>query len=127
MKGFLFYVYQPLVLPDPVLDGDAESMKKTMVDGNALLRDMEPFIMSDIDPVKYPVNVTSGNVAAWKFTDDAGNIRIAVISLSPGDNAAEIELPAGMVPSWGNAKVEGSKAVFAKKNIGCELFVVPRH
>jgi hypothetical protein len=126
MKGFLFYVYQPLVLPDPVLDGDAESMKKTMVDGNALLRDMEPFIMSDTEPVKYPVNVTSGKVAAWKFTDDAGNVRIAVISLSPGDNAAELELPMGLVPSWGNAKLEGGKAVFTKRNIGCELFVAPR-
>ena len=100
---------------------------KIMKNGNAVLRYMEPFILSNNEPQKLPVTVKSGKVAAWKFTDDEGNVRIAVISLAPGDNVAELELPKRLSPIWGNAKVEGNKAVFTKKNIGCELFVAPKN
>lgn len=128
MKAFIFYDYQPLLANKPALDGvDAKTVMKVMKHGNAVLRYMEPFILSDREPQKLPVTVKSGKVAAWKFTDDAGNVRIAVISLAPGDNAAELELPKGLSPIWGNAKVSGGKAVFRKRNIGCELFVAPKH
>ena len=127
MRAFIFYTYQPLLENKPELDGaDANTVMKVMKNGNAVLRYMEPFILSDNEPQKLPITVKSGKVAAWKFTDDAGNVRIAVISLAPGDNVAELELPKGLSPIWGNAKVNGGKAVFQKRNIGCELFVAPK-
>ncbi len=128
MKAFIFYTYHPLIENNPAIDGtDAKTVIKIMKNGNAVLRYMEPFILSDNEPQKLPVTVKSGKVAAWKFTDDAGNVRIAVISLAPGDNVAELALPKRLSPIWGNAKVEGNKAVFTKKNIGCELFVAPKN
>ncbi|MBQ9445881.1 MAG: hypothetical protein IJU61_04760 [Victivallales bacterium] len=128
MKAFIFFDYHPLLTNDPALDGaDANAVMKIIKNGNAVLRYMEPFILSDNEPQKFPVTVKSGEVVAWKFTDDADNVRIAVISLAPGDNVAELVLPKGLSPIWGNAKVNGGKAVFQKRNIGCELFVAPKN
>ena len=127
MKAFIFYSSQPLLENNPTLDGvDAKTVMKVMKDGNEALRCMEPFILSDHEPQKFPVTVISGQVAAWKFTDDAGNVRIAVIALAPGANVAELELPKGLSPIWGNAEVNDGKAVFRRENIGCELFAAPK-
>lgn len=125
MKAFIFYVYQPLCLPDPVLDGDAENMRGIIRAGNTLLKDMEKFILSDHSPEKLPVKVTSGKVSAWRFHDDSGRTCIAVVSLVPGHSAAELEMPDVQSSAWGKTVKVNGKWRFEANGIDCDLLTCP--
>ena len=128
-KGFVFYTYTPSYTESgrmlPEYDGNEKDVFPIIKAGNDLLHELEPYIMSDVEPEKLDVNTLAGKVEAWKFTDDQDNVKIAVVSMLPGSNEAEFELDGKGQAKFGNAKEQNGKWRFSVRNINCEVITIP--
>jgi hypothetical protein len=102
-RGFIFYNYSGLLFEIPEA---GETFDKRWAEAERItqmLRDLEPFLLSDLEPYQVRVRERSGRVVARGFQDGQGNHRILIVGVSPGKNEAEIEVPAGTTfsPSYG--------------------------
>ena len=120
VKGYIFYTGEVIANPQKKY-GDPATTLKTIKYGNATLRKLEPFILSDKAPVKLNIKAQKGNVSAWRFTDDKGNSCIAVVSLIPGEHQIGIPVKKNYVSFRGKTMIKNGKALFSVRNIDCDL------
>ena len=122
-KGFVFYTYTPICKPDPKLDGDTAENLKTVQEGIAMLRELEPFLLSGKPIKKLPVKAVKGDIRAWEFSDNGGGRRIAVLALGPGPAEAEITVgsPEKLKSVYGKSVLKNGKWLFRAENIDCDI------
>ena len=122
-KGFVFYTYTPICKPDPKLDGDTAENLKTVQEGIAMLRELEPFLLSGKPIKRLPVKAVKGDIRAWEFSDNGGGRRIAVLALGPGSAEAEITVgsPEKLKSVYGKSVLKNGKWLFRAENIDCDI------
>jgi hypothetical protein len=93
-KGFVLYIYSAL------FQGD-DSNKKFA--GNwpvicrvaQMLRDLEPFLLSDAPNPKMEVKTIKGQIEARAFAADDGRVNVIVTAIGPGEAEATIKINGG--------------------------------
>ena len=91
-KGFLFYSYPDLAHPD----FDAASRERRWVNVRRVaqtLRDLEPFLLSDVDAPELEWRVIEGEVEARGFRDETGRDGVLLVGIGPGPCRAELKAP----------------------------------
>lgn len=111
-KGFLFFAAAPLVQPDPKLDGDTKENLETVRSGLAMIKSLEPFVLSDMPPAELKVKNLEGRTRAWRFQDGKGNSRLVFVSFDKGSNQAEISLDGKWKSLYGKTRGEAGKLIF---------------
>lgn len=122
VKGFVFFKAEDYVTPNKAF-GDPAATRRTVIAGNKLLKTLEPFILSDTDPVKLAVKTETGKVSAWRFTNSKGKRCIALVSLTPGKHKAELPLDGSYVSTRNKSTVKNNSALFSVQNIDCDLLM----
>ena len=93
-KGFVFYSYFDMDKP-PLTQADRDVFWPKLCNVGQMLRDLEPFLLSDIEPIKPVVEVSEGDVQATEFHDADGHVRILVAGVGPGSSTAVIQTDPG--------------------------------
>lgn len=88
-KGFVFYSYFDLT-KRPLTQADYAKSWPALCRVGQMLRDLEPFLLSDSEPTTPDLDIEKGNVQATEFRDAAGNVRILVAGVGPGASRAII-------------------------------------
>jgi hypothetical protein len=100
-KGFILFAYssifqQPFQMPDR-----NDSIKKFASNWPVIcrvaqmLRDLEPFLLSDAPNPKMDVKVIKGQIEAKAFAADDGRINVIVTAIGPGEAEAKIKINGG--------------------------------
>lgn len=110
-RGFIFYNYAGLLFEVPEAGETFERRWKEAERITSMLRDLEPFLLADLDPYEVHVRVRNGKVVAKGFRDGKGNHRILIVGVNPGRNEAEIEVADNLSVSsqYGLSKVSGGR------------------
>jgi hypothetical protein len=70
----------------------------------AVLRGLEPFLLADKPAPEVQVEIEKGEVIAREFRDTAGNVRLLIAGVGPGESQAVITTTAPMPLTSGNGK-----------------------
>ncbi|MBN1554813.1 MAG: hypothetical protein JXA11_08705 [Phycisphaerae bacterium] len=103
-KGFIFYSYHSLVRatkpgwfnPPAQTPDDLERRWQDICRVAAMLRNLEPFLLSDVEAPAVKIDVKQGNVKAREFRDKKGNVRVLITGIGPGQAEAVITTTAPM-------------------------------
>lgn len=103
-KGFTFYAYHDLKRPaspnrfdtPPQTMADFERRWAEVKRIGRVLKDLEPFILADIEPPSLRIEQEEGRVQAREFRDGDGNVRILIAGIGPGESRAVLTTSAPM-------------------------------
>ncbi|MEN8255488.1 MAG: carbohydrate binding domain-containing protein [Verrucomicrobiota bacterium] len=93
-KGFVFYSYFDMDKP-PLTKADRKEFWPQLSRVGKMLRDLEPFLLSDLEPIKPKLKLKKGDVQAMEFRDADGNVRLLVAGVGPGKSRAVVGTPSG--------------------------------
>lgn len=93
-KGLLFYSYPDLAHPD--FDAGSRSRRwENLYRAGQIIRNLEPFLLSDAVPSPVELRVIRGEVEARAFRDEQGRECALIVGIGPGQARAELAIPAG--------------------------------
>ena len=119
-KGFLFYSFCDLSR-GPDKDQFARRWPAICKMAN-LLKKLEPFILSDQKPESVAIKVVSGDVAAQKFIDNQGNIKVLIAAVGPGKAEAILSnLPAGLISESNRTQFSNNSYTFTDNDISYDI------
>ncbi len=121
VNGYFFYTYAPLCQPDPKKDGDTAANLDAVKKGIAMLRALEPFLLSERPVEKLALKAVKGDVKAWRFTDDNGKSKVVIVALGPGEAEAEFELPEGFRSEYGQSTLQNNKWLFKAQDVDSDI------
>jgi len=116
IKGFRFYQRQ--WLRDGV-DHDGYLKRWQMLCRLAqMLRDLEPYLLSDQEHPQFTLKVLKGHVRAQTFRTNDGKLALLVANAGKGEGIAEITFPGGekLESQYGLTKLENGKWLFKGTN-----------
>ena len=93
-KGFVFYSYFDLLKPQTKPDFDRRWSEICRV--GALLRELEPFLLSSRPTEPVQVAAGTGQVLARSLVSDAGKRCVLVAGVGPGESKATLKLDPGL-------------------------------
>jgi hypothetical protein len=132
-KGFMFYSYFDLKRPldksrfnetPPQTQKDFDKRWGEVCRVGKMLRELEPFILSDKNSKAVNVEIQKGDVQAREFTDNNGNVRIMIAAIGPGEAEAIITSNTGKLLKsvYGKCEVIGdNKYRFTGKDICSDI------
>jgi hypothetical protein len=119
-KGFIFYAGNLLAATDeffyspnrnrirnapaPQTEADFARRWAELSRVAAILRGLEPFLLADKPAPEVQVEIEKGEVIAREFRDAAGNVRLLIAGVGPGESQAVITTTAPMPLTSGNGK-----------------------
>ncbi len=119
-KGFIFYAGNLLAATDeffyapnrnrvrnapaPQTEADFARRWAELSRVAAVLRGLEPFLLADKPAPEVQVEIEKGEVIAREFRDAAGNVRLLIAGVGPGESQAVITTTAPMPLTSGNGK-----------------------
>jgi hypothetical protein len=122
-KGFIFYAGNLLAMTDevfyapnrnrikdapaPQTEADFARRWAELSRVGGVLRGLEPFLLADKPAPEVKLEVEKGEVVAREFRDAAGNVRILIAGVGPGESQAVITTTAPMPLTSSNGKTVG--------------------
>ena len=116
IKGYAFYQWQ--WLREGVDKAGYEERWKMVCRLAQMLRDLEPWLLTDQNTPDFQIKVVQGAVRAQAFKANDGRLALLVANVGKGEGIAEITLPGSEKLSslYGLTKKEGGKWIFKGVN-----------
>lgn len=125
VKGFVMYIFETIF--DAEKPGDDAAIRWKAICNNAqMLRDLEPYLLSDFPAEKLKPEQRQGEVRATAFKAENGSrtVLIASINAGPAEAGIKIDNPGEFVSRYGRSKLDGNGVwIFRGKGIDGDVLI----